>query len=83
MSLDFTLNVCYDDHKDVYFINGTRSEVNEKKKSLIDPFALWVRVLDFSSQYFQDLGDLISQIKSMEMKYIIRNRRPSDKLKVV
>jgi hypothetical protein len=83
MSLDFTLNICYDERKDVYFINGSHSEVNEKKKSLIDPFALWVRVLDFSSQHFQDLGDLISQIKSMEMRYVIRNRRPSDKQKIV
>ena len=83
MSLDFTLNVCYDDRKDVYFINGHRSEVNEKKKSLIDPFALWTRVLEFSSQYFQNLEDLISQIRSMEMKYIIRSRRPSDRQKIV
>ena len=79
MALDFTLNICYDDRRDVYFINGHRSEVNEKKKSLVDPTALWVRVLNFSSQFFKDLEDLKSQITSMNMQYVIRSYRPGDK----
>ena len=78
MALDFTINIQYDPNKDIYFINGSRSELNEKKKSLIDPTALLVRVLNFSSRQFKTLDEAIAEINAMEMKYIIRSFRPGE-----
>jgi hypothetical protein len=76
--LRFTLNILYDRDKDVYFINGSSSEVLEKK-SLIDPFALWTKVLDISSMQFKSLKEVTELLTSMDLGYIVRSYRPEDK----
>jgi hypothetical protein len=75
----FTMNVLYDRDKDVYFINGSHSEIIEKK-SLIDPFALWARVLEISSMQFKSLKECLNLLTSLDLGYIIRSWRPEDKM---
>ena len=77
MGISYLVKINYDPTMDVYFINGARTEVNEQK-SLVDPLASLKRFFNLQGQQFTNLKQLLEILNSLEMQYIIQNRRKAD-----
>lgn len=77
MGISYLVKVGYDPGMDVYFVNGARTEVNEQKSS-VDPLVILKRFFNLQGQQFSNLKQLLELLSSLEMQYIIQNRRKAD-----